>query len=85
MKTEEIPIEKPRFTPVRIAITINTEEEFMALWHRLNMGSGYIASNYRDMFVNSPELYLRHNLVDECFRVFDAIRKKAGIDILRNR
>jgi hypothetical protein len=38
VKVENIDTPKGTFTPVSFSITIESEEELMALWHRTNMG-----------------------------------------------
>ena len=44
MKAELNTKEKPQFEPIKITITIESEEELCDLYHRINIGTGSLES-----------------------------------------
>ena len=51
---------KEPFTPVKIEFVIETEEELLALWHRLNVSSVYLMDYFqKNSYRKAPFLPLR--------------------------
>lgn len=63
MKTE---VKERGFQPVKLEITIESEEELHELWHRMNITS-------KDAIEASTEIYPADKTKSLCFDLFDAI------------
>jgi len=77
MKAEKLMIEeKVEFAPVVIQITIETEEELSALWHRTNMGeSRFNLRGYNDALPHDVKFPTSVDYVMALWKVLDAVAR----------
>lgn len=49
--------QEPKFSPIKITLLVESEEELCDLWHRMNVGGGLIGKVYNNT-------YLKHGVME---------------------
>jgi len=69
---------KEVFSPITISITLESEEEFINLWHRFNINASSLKNDYRKTFeINEYDNLNRSELSTQ----IDKVRNKRQINI----
>jgi len=75
----KVNVKNKGFSPINMEITIESKDELMALWHRLNFGVSSIVDGYYERYDSVDEELIRSKACTELWGEIDDIVNEMDI------